>query len=191
MKDESNVVTYEEVEQRLKNVPFEKLTAEDVFDRYIGYGDNDELQDIKVQQLLLKHNFTEYLINSIETIIADKTVIEGIATSNLLKDSKYRCIGGKIESVAITEDKELPKGFVWLIVSLVDQAKEGYKLKYMYYPQKQETYKNEIEQSIGKDVLAIVERLENKKELRLCCLLQEKLIKINDNTLQDKVCMTE
>ena len=69
MKEESRVITYEEVEQRLKNVLFEKLTTEDVFDRYIGYGDNDELQDIKVQQLLFKHNFTEYIINSIETII--------------------------------------------------------------------------------------------------------------------------
>lgn len=31
MKEESRVVTYEEVERRLKNVPLEKLTAEDVF----------------------------------------------------------------------------------------------------------------------------------------------------------------
>lgn len=173
MKEESRVVTYEEVEQRLKNVPFEKLTAEDVFDRYIGYGDNEELQDSKVQQLLLKHNFTEYLINNVEKIIADKTVIEGIATSDLLKDSKYRCIGGKIESVAITEDKELPKGFVWLIVNLVDISKERHKFKYMYYPQKQGSYKNEIEQNIGKDVSAIVKRLGNKKDLRLCCFMQE------------------
>lgn len=174
MNEESKVVTYEEVEQRLKNVLFEKLTAEDVFDRYIGYGDNDELQDIKVQQLLLKHNFTEYLINSVETIITDKTVIEGIATSNLLEDSKYSFIKGKVESVEITEDEELPKGFVWLFVNLVDESEEGYKLKYMYYPQKQESYKNQIEQSMGRDVSAIVERLENKKDLRLCCLLQEK-----------------
>lgn len=173
MKEESRVVTYEEVEQRLKNVPFEKLTAEDVFDRYIGYGDNEELQDSKVQKLLLKHNFTEYLINNVETIITDPIVIEGIEASDLLKDSKYKFIKGKLEDVSITEDKELPKGFVWLIVNLVDQVKERHKLKYMYYLQKQGSYKNEIEQNIGKDVSAIVERLENKKDLRLCCFMQE------------------
>ena len=91
-----------------------------------------------------------------------------------MEDSKYSFIKGKVESVEITEDEELPKGFVWLFVNLVDESKEECKLKYMYYPQKQESYKNQIEQSIGRDVSAIVERLENKKDLRLCCLLQEK-----------------
>ncbi len=68
------------------------------------------------------------------------------------------------------EDKELPKGFEWLIVNLQTQAKEKYKLKYMYYSQKQESYKNQIERSIGKDLIAVAECKE--KEYRLCCFLK-------------------
>lgn len=167
---EPKVITFEEVEERLKNVKLEDMTAQDVFDRYIGYGDNKELNNIEIQKLLLKHNYIEYLISSVETIITNKTVIEKITSSDLFKDSKYHLIRGRIENIEIIEDKELPTGFEWLIVNLQTQAKEEYKLKYMYYPQKQESYKNEIEQHIGNDLMAIAEHKE--KEYRLCCLLK-------------------
>ena len=166
----TKTITYEEVEERLKNVKLEDMTAQDVFDRYVGYGDNKELNNIEIQKLLLKHNYIEYLISSVETIITDKTVIEKITSSDLFKDSKYHLIRGRIENIEIMEDKELPKGFECLIVNLQTQAKKEYKLKYMYYPQKQESYKNEIEQHIGKDLILIAEHRE--KEYRLCCLLK-------------------
>ena len=68
------------------------------------------------------------------------------------------------------KDKELPRGFEWLIVNLQTQSREEYKLKYMYYPQKQESYKNQIERNIGNDLIAVVECKE--KEYRLCCFLK-------------------
>lgn len=168
--EELKIITYKEVEERLKNVKLEDMTSQDVFDRYIGYGDNEELNNIEIQKLLLKHNYIEYLISSVETIITDKAVIEKITSSNLFKDSKYHLIRGRIENIEIMEDKELPKGFEWLIVNLQTQAKEEYKLKYMYYPQKQESYKNQIERNIGNDLIAVAECKD--KEYRLCCFLK-------------------
>ncbi len=168
--EELKIITYKEVEERLKNVKLEDMTSQDVFDRYIGYGDNRELNNIEIQKLLLKHNYIEYLISSVETIITDKTVIEKITSSDLFKDSKYHLIRGRIENIEIMEDKELPKGFEWLIVNLQTQAKEEYKLKYMYYPQKQESYKNQIERNMGNDLIAVTECKE--KEYRLCCFLK-------------------
>ena len=167
---EPKVITFEEVEERLKNVKLEDMTSQDVFDRYIGYGDNEELNNIEIQKLLLKHNYIEYLISSVETIITDKTVVESIISSDLFKDSKYHLIRGRIENIEIMKDKELPRGFEWLIVNLQTQSREEYKLKYMYYPQKQESYKNQIERNIGNDVIAVVECKE--KEYRLCCFLK-------------------
>lgn len=167
--EEEETITFEQVEERLKNVPFEQYTYNDVFDRYVAYGEDYELAQPEVQKLFIKHRMIEDLVLAVESIITDESVIDGITSSNLFEDSKYHLIRGRIESVEIIEDKELPRGFEWLIVNLQTQAEE-YKLKYMYYPQKQEIYKNKIEQNIGKDLMAVVESRE--KEYRLCCLLK-------------------
>lgn len=167
---EPKVITFEQVEERLKNVPLENYTYDDVVDRYYAYGEDYELAQPEVQKLFIKYGMIEELVSVVQSIITDKAIIDKITSSDLFKDSKYHLIRGRIESINIIEDKELPTGFEWLIVNLQTQAKEEYKLKYMYYPQKQESYKNEIEQHIGNDLMAIAEHKE--KEYHLCCFLK-------------------
>ena len=45
-----------------------------------------------MQKLLIKHNYTEWLIYGVSTIIKDKAVIEGILSSNALQDNKFKII---------------------------------------------------------------------------------------------------
>lgn len=94
MKDKK-LITYAEVEERLKNVPLEQMSAQDVFDKYIGFGTYEDYNNIEIQKLLIKHNFVEWLIYGVSTIIKDKEIIEGILTSKVLQDNRYKIIKRK------------------------------------------------------------------------------------------------
>lgn len=172
---EDKIITFEEVEERLKNVPLEKYTYNDVFDRYVAYGEDYELAQVEVQKLFIKYGMIEDLVLAVESIITDKEVINAILSSNIYTHKKYEIVKGKIESIqfADLEDKELAKGgCCWLIINFLDENSiDKYKIKYMYYPPKQESYKNEVEQNIGKDITVIVNRELADKDFRLCCFL--------------------
>lgn len=87
--EDQKLITYAEVKERLKNVPLEQMSAQDTFDKCIGFGTYEDYNNTEVQKLLIKHNFAEWLIYGVSTIIKDKTVIEGILTSKLLKKNRY------------------------------------------------------------------------------------------------------
>lgn len=167
----TKTIFYEEVEERLKNVPLEKYTEQDVFDRYVVYGEDYELAQPEVQKLFIKYGMIEDLVTFVDNIVTDKEVIDGILSSNM----EYEVVRGKLESIDFTEleDKELAKGgLCWLIVKLVDEKEKRHRFKYMYYPLKQENYKNEIIQNIGKEIMAVVE-YRGKEDCRLKCLLKD------------------
>lgn len=92
--------TYAEVEERLKNVPLEQMTKQQVIDRYVAYGTNEELNTPEIQRLLIKHNLTEYLINSVD-IITDKQVIKDLLSSELLEDEDITIIESKIINIEV------------------------------------------------------------------------------------------
>jgi hypothetical protein len=169
---EKKTITYEEVEKRLKNIKLEDFTSKDVIDRYIAYGDAKDFENLEVQKLLIKHGYIEELICSVETVITDKTIIDGIINSNLFKNGNFKLINGKIQSLDIVEDKELvPMGMCWLIINFVENNNK-YKIKYMYYDNKQKEYKNEIAQYIGKNIYVIVTKDNSNNDFRLCCFLK-------------------
>lgn len=173
MKEKSKAITFEEVEQRLKNLKLEEYTAEDVFDRFIGYGNTDDFENVEVQKLLIKHNLVEHLIYSMGSVITDNEVIQEIMESNLFEDKSYMLKKGTIESLEIKEDKDLPNGMCWLIINFIDEnGTEKYQIKYIYYDKKEQKYKSEISTYQGKSIMAIVKKDEQTEDLRLCCLLK-------------------
>ena len=82
---EFTTITFEQIEQRLKNKPQEQWTKDDVFDRYVGYGSPEEIENPEVQKLFIKHGLFDELINIVNNVITDKEVVEKILNSNILK----------------------------------------------------------------------------------------------------------
>ncbi len=54
--------TFEEVKRRLENKELEDYSKQDVFERYIVYGSEKELNNPIIQRLLIKHRYTKELI---------------------------------------------------------------------------------------------------------------------------------
>lgn len=73
---EQEVITYEEVKERLRNKKLEEYTPQDLFDRYIAYGSEEELQDSKIQRLLIKNGYAKELLEVAPHI--DNEVMEEI-----------------------------------------------------------------------------------------------------------------
>ncbi len=87
---ENDTITYEQIEQRLKNKPQEQWTKDDVFDRYVGYGSPEEIENPEVQKLFIKHGLYEELINLVNNVIADKEVVEKILNSNIFEKKRIK-----------------------------------------------------------------------------------------------------
>ena len=69
-------ITFQEVQERLKNVPLEQYTKQDLFDRYIAYGSKEELNNPEIQRLLVKHGYIQELLEMATNI--DNEVMEEI-----------------------------------------------------------------------------------------------------------------
>ena len=63
--------TFEEVKRRLENKELEDYSKEDVFERYIVYGSEKELNNPIIQKLLIKHRYTKELIKMATNISND------------------------------------------------------------------------------------------------------------------------
>ncbi len=55
-------ITFEEVKHKLENKKLENYSKQDVFERYIIYGSEEELNNHTIQRLLIKHGYTKELI---------------------------------------------------------------------------------------------------------------------------------
>jgi hypothetical protein len=174
------VITFEEVEERLKGKGLNEYTYQDTIDRYVAYGDAEEFENIEVQKLLLRYNLVEELIYSMATIITDEEVIQGILQSNIVNSTNFVCVNGRIEKLEFVEDEELtPKGTLYMIIHFKGNNNKKYIIKHIYYGAREEKYKNEIEASIGQNITVIAE--EYNSGLSLCCLLRNDRIDRNSN----------
>lgn len=81
----------------------ENMTQEEVLDRYVVEGTEEELKRPEIQSLLIKHGYTDYLLTCIsdnETIITNKQIINQlITTSEYLRKDNILLIHGKIENI--------------------------------------------------------------------------------------------
>ena len=55
-------ITFEEVKHKLENKELEDYSKQDVFERYIVYGSEEELNNPTIQRLLIKHGYTKELV---------------------------------------------------------------------------------------------------------------------------------
>ena len=95
-------ITYEQIGQQLKNKPKDQLTRDDVFDRYVGYGSLEELENPEVQKLFIKYGLFEELIDLVNNVITDKEVVEKILNSNIFEKKEIKKIEGKIKDIKNT-----------------------------------------------------------------------------------------
>ena len=55
-------IAFEEVKHKLENKELEDYSKQDVFERYIVYGSEEELNNPAIQRLLIKHGYTKELL---------------------------------------------------------------------------------------------------------------------------------
>lgn len=106
--NDNNVITFEEVQARIKDKKLEEYTSQDVFDRFIAYGNIGEEEEPTIQKLLIKHNYEDILVD-IVNFITDKEVIKSLFTSNLWSNRKIKAIQGSIKSTKFIPDEVIPK----------------------------------------------------------------------------------
>ena len=151
-----NTITYEQIEKRLKNKPMEEWTKDDVFDRYVGYGNPEELEDVKVQKLFIKHGLCEELIDLIDKVIKNKNIkkIEG-----KIKDIKFL----DIEDDDIDELKQIS-----IIFEKTDD-KEQIEIKDFCFTSEIKQYLQDKNKYENKEIIAIIEVEENQLNLKCFC----------------------
>lgn len=64
-------ITFEEVKHKLGNKNLEAYSKQNVFERYIVYGSEEELNNPTIQRLLIKHGYTKELIEMATNISND------------------------------------------------------------------------------------------------------------------------
>ena len=72
----AKAITFEEVKHRLENKELENYSKQDVFERYIVYGSEEELNNHTIQRLLIKHGHTQELVEMATNI--DNDIIDEI-----------------------------------------------------------------------------------------------------------------
>lgn len=94
----STIVTSEQVMNRLKDIKLEDYTRDDLLDRYIVYGTEQELQDPTIQRALINNDLHIELLDMID-IITDKQAVQDLLNSNLFEDKNIRTMEGNIAAI--------------------------------------------------------------------------------------------
>ena len=161
-------ITYESVEERLKNKPVSEWTDQDVFDRYVAYGDDKELDEPSVQNLLIKHGYINELINLVDNVIYDESIIKEILNSEVIQKEKYIVRKGKIDKMIFSENIDLPDDFIDVTLSFIDNNKRTIEIKDLCYIPNKENYIKNIENY--KDNIIIISEMNNGIEKKICSL---------------------
>ena len=156
--------------KRLENINQEEWSDEDVFERYIVYGDNDELKKSDVQKLLIKHGYIEEVTQFVDSVITDDEVINSILNSHLFEDGEINLRKGRIEKIEFVEDDELPEEFNWCYITFIENNSLEILtiLDFCYIPENEE-YEEELNKY--KDNIGIVTEIINDI-VRVRCFLK-------------------
>lgn len=65
------IIRFEEVKHRLENKKLEDYSIQDIFERYIVYGSEEELNNPTIQRLLIKYGYTKELLEMATNISND------------------------------------------------------------------------------------------------------------------------
>ena len=98
----SNIITFEEVQNRIKNKTLEELSSQDIFDRYFVYGTEKEQNNPVIQKLMIEHGYTGNLLDTIDTII-DKEVEIKVLESRITESINLKPVKGYVKKIEATE----------------------------------------------------------------------------------------
>ena len=164
------IITYNELMERLKNVPLEQYTPEDIFHRYIAYGTVAELNNITIQSLIIKNGYTEYLVNILGEMTTNESIIAEMLKSGCF-NKDYSIKRGTIEDIQLIKIKELPSTFVGANITLVDA--ETKQRCFIQYVDDEDKINAQFKRAYtGKYITVVVQVMESLN--RLCCFLNIK-----------------
>lgn len=169
-EDGEEITTYEDVIERLKDVKLEDYTKEDVVDRYIAYGTDEEMNIPEVQMLFIKYNFIEELLNSVN-IITDKQVIQSLLATELFKRKDISIIEGEIINIDKQEFKN--SNIYCSVVTIRDKSNSKlHELKHQVFDELEvlDEYQEELRPYY--DNIAVILR-NNDNEQYIRCYLKK------------------
>lgn len=159
-------ITYESVEERLKNKPFSEWTDQDVFDRYVAYSDDKELDEPNVQNLLIEHGYIDELINLADNVIYDESIVKKILNSEAIE--KYIVRKGKIKNIVFSENIDLSNDFVDVTLTFIENKTSTLIIKDLCYLPNKEDYLKNIEKYAEK--IIVISEFKNDIERKICAL---------------------
>ena len=104
-----NVITYEKVKNELKNINLADMTKQQVFDRFIAYGDREELNNPEIQKVLIQSGYANELMDMV-TIITDEEVIKLLYQSKAFENyaqSGIRLYHGKLLEIKTEKNNDI------------------------------------------------------------------------------------
>lgn len=104
---EDKIITFAEIKRKIQGKKIEELTKEEIADRYIMYGNEQELKQPQIQKQFIKYGYIEELTDMV-TIITDKQVIQQILQSNLFEKNKNLILKrGQLKKIRFEHFEEL------------------------------------------------------------------------------------
>ena len=94
----NDVITSEQVVNRLKNVKLEDYSKDDLLERYIVYGSESELKEPSIQKALINNDLHIELLDMVD-IITDAGAIQDLLQSDLFKNKSIRTMDGIISDI--------------------------------------------------------------------------------------------
>ena len=113
------IITYNKLMEKLKDIPLEKMTSLDIFNRYIIYGTIEELNTPKIQILVIRYGYVEYLVNKLKKIKTNETVITEMLKSESFKRN-YTIKRGIVKNIEISKLEEFSNAFNRAYIELLD-----------------------------------------------------------------------
>ena len=104
-----NVITYEKVKNELKNVNLADMTKQQVFDRFIAYGNSEELNNPEIQKVLIQNGYANELMDMV-TIITDEEVVKLLYQSKAFENyaqSGIRLYHGKLLEIKTEKNNDI------------------------------------------------------------------------------------
>ena len=108
------------------------------------------------------------LINLVDNVIYDESIIKEILNSEVIQKEKYIVRKGKIDKMIFSENIDLPDDFIDVTLSFIDNNKRTIEIKDLCYIPNKENYIKNIENY--KDNIIIISEMNNGIEKKICAL---------------------
>jgi len=165
----SKPITFAEVQERIKNKKLEEYTPQMLFDRYIAYGTEEELNTPNIQKALLQNGYIKELFEMIN-FITDKQVISDILHKYLHRIENAIIVFGQAKNMFIIEHLKEPKEKILSFEFIDTDTNETIIIDgpILFTQEDKDKYSKQFFK-YKDNLIAIVER--NKSKYKLLCFL--------------------